>query len=102
MVVKKVCTFCGHEIEPGTGIMLVENSGSLSFFCSSKCRNCVRLKRSARRVKWTSAYRKEKAIRVTHLKGQGEAAKSKAEEAGGKAESKHEAPKAEKKGGKKK
>ncbi len=82
MVVKKVCTFCGHEIEPGTGIMFVENSGSLSFFCSSKCRNCVKLKRSARRVKWTSAYRKEKAIRVAHLKGEGKPAEGGKAEAG--------------------
>lgn len=89
MVVKKVCTFCGHEIEPGTGIMFVENSGSISFFCSSKCRKCVQLKRSSRRVKWTSAYRKEKAIRVGHLKG--ETGKPKAEKTGGEGEAKAEA-----------
>lgn len=68
MVTKRNCNFCGNEIEPGTGKMIVDPAGSVSFFCSSKCEKNRGLKRSARKVKWTKDYRKEKAIRVQHLK----------------------------------
>jgi len=69
MVTIKKCVFCGREIEPGTGKMIVAHDGSVSFLCSSKCEKNVELKRSARKVRWTQAYQKEKAIRVQHLKG---------------------------------
>jgi large subunit ribosomal protein L24e len=68
MVTKKKCTFCGHEIDPGTGKMIVDPSGAVSFYCSSKCEKNVGLKRSARKVRWTREYQREKAIRVQHLK----------------------------------
>lgn len=68
MVTKRKCSFCGMEIEPGTGKMLVDPAGAVSFYCSSKCEKNAGLKRSARKVKWTRAYRKEKDIRVQHLK----------------------------------
>jgi large subunit ribosomal protein L24e len=67
MVTKKKCSFCGSDIDPGTGKMAVEQSGTVSFYCSSKCEKNVFIKRSARKVKWTAEYRKEKAIRVQHL-----------------------------------
>ena len=67
MATAKKCVFCGNEIGPGTGKMLVDHSGTVSFFCSSKCEKNVFLKRSSRKIKWTQAYRKEKAIRVQHL-----------------------------------
>jgi len=67
MVTKRTCTFCGSEINPGTGKMVVEPSGAVDFYCSSKCEKNVGLKRTARKVKWTKDYRKEKAIRVQHL-----------------------------------
>jgi large subunit ribosomal protein L24e len=57
---KLKCAFCGKEIEPGTGIMLVKNDGKVLYFCSSKCLKNYRLGRNPRKVKWTEAYRKAK------------------------------------------
>jgi len=57
MVKKYTCTFCGTDIEPGTGSVYVKNDGSLFYLCSSKCRrNQTQLKRTARRLKWTEVY----------------------------------------------
>jgi large subunit ribosomal protein L24e len=64
MAIARVCTFCGKEIETGTGKMYVALSGAISFYCSSKCEKNVALGRSSRKVKWTEAYRKEKLIRT--------------------------------------
>lgn len=69
MVTKRKCSFCGRDIEPGTGKMVVAASGSVSFYCSSKCeKNHLKLKRSPRRVRWTRIYQEEKSIRVKGLK----------------------------------
>jgi len=67
MVTIRKCVFCGGDIEPGTGKMVVDHSGAVAFYCSSKCEKNFGLKRSSRKIKWTQAYRKEKAIRVQHL-----------------------------------
>jgi large subunit ribosomal protein L24e len=57
MVKKYTCSFCGTDIEPGTGSIYVKNDGSLFYLCSSKCRrNQTQLKRTARRLKWTEVY----------------------------------------------
>ena len=57
MVKKYTCTFCGTDVEPGTGSIYVKNDGSLFYLCSSKCRrNQTSLKRTARRLKWTEVY----------------------------------------------
>lgn len=59
MVERRVCSFCGGEIEPGTGKMYVKNDGTVYYFCSSKCqKNMLVLKRSPRRVRWTAKYEK--------------------------------------------
>jgi large subunit ribosomal protein L24e len=51
------CSFCGHDIPPGTGINFVRRDGRLLRFCSSKCRkNTLILRRDARKLKWTKAY----------------------------------------------
>ncbi len=55
------CSFCGAEIEPGTGIMLVKNDGKILYFCSSKCLKNYRLGRNPRKVNWVRKQRKEKA-----------------------------------------
>lgn len=55
------CTFCGQEIEKGTGKMFVYKDGKIVYFCSMKCeKNQLKLKKKARTVKWTRAYQKEK------------------------------------------
>ncbi len=65
MVERRVCSFCGKEIEPGTGRMFVKKDGSALHFCSSKCyKNMMELKRVPRRVSWTAEYQKEKKIRT--------------------------------------
>jgi nucleoside-diphosphate kinase len=46
------CTFCGGELEPGTGVMFVKRDGTFYFFCSSKCERNFRLGRKARKMKW--------------------------------------------------
>ncbi len=54
------CSFCGRDIKPGTGMMYVEKSGKVSFFCSLKCRkSTLILKRDPRRFKWTLKYGRE-------------------------------------------
>lgn len=58
------CSFCGHEFSPGTGIMYVNNDGTILWFCSSKCRkNSLVLKRDPRKLKWTAYYGKEERAR---------------------------------------
>ncbi|MEM0117291.1 MAG: 50S ribosomal protein L24e [Conexivisphaerales archaeon] len=57
MLSLKKCTFCGKDIMPGRGIMLIKNDGSVMSFCSSKCRvNQLKLKRDPRKLKWTAKY----------------------------------------------
>jgi large subunit ribosomal protein L24e len=56
----RLCSFCGHEFLPGTGIMYVRNDGTILWFCSNKCRkSSVKLKRDARKVRWTKYFGKE-------------------------------------------
>ena len=51
------CSFCGYEIEPGTGISFVRKNGQLVRFCSRKCRrSLLDFKRDARKFKWTKKY----------------------------------------------
>lgn len=54
------CIFCGRDDDPFRGIHLIQNDGTISYFCSSKCKkNALKLKRDKRKLKWTSAYREE-------------------------------------------
>jgi large subunit ribosomal protein L24e len=93
MVTIRKCVFCGRDIEPGTGKMVVDHSGTVAFYCSSKCEKNVGLKRSPRKTKWTQAYRKEKTIRVQHLADKKSEAASKPKAEKPKAEAKAEKPK---------
>jgi large subunit ribosomal protein L24e len=53
------CSFCGKEIEKGTGVMLVKNDGRIFYFDSSKCeKNMLKLKREPARVKWIKKSKK--------------------------------------------
>lgn len=54
---RRICSFSGEEIEPGTGMMFVRKDGSILWFKSSKTRkNQLQLKRNSRKVKWTRHY----------------------------------------------
>ncbi|WP_456369930.1 50S ribosomal protein L24e [Geoglobus sp.] len=54
---KRICSFCGEEIEPGTGKIYVRRDGKILHFCSRKCeKNMVVLKRNPRKLKWTRYY----------------------------------------------
>ena len=52
------CTFCNHEIEPGTGTMVVTRDSVLRFD-SRKCRRSYEMKRDARKLKWTTKYERK-------------------------------------------
>ncbi len=57
MPVSRTCTFCGNDIEPGTGKMYVRRDGNVHFFCSGKCqKNQLGLGRVGRKVRWTRRY----------------------------------------------
>jgi large subunit ribosomal protein L24e len=62
MVVKRQCSFCAGEIEPGTGFMFVKRDGSVFHFCSSSCRKQqLVLGRVGHRFKWTRAHALKRA-----------------------------------------
>ena len=51
------CSFCGKEYQPGSGKVFVKDSGTVLHFCSMKCeKNMLKLKRDARKFKWTKFY----------------------------------------------
>lgn len=55
------CTFCGKQIERGTGKMFVYTSGKIANFCSNKCeKHQLKLKRKPLKMRWTETFRKEK------------------------------------------
>jgi len=77
MVERRVCTFCGDEIEPGTGKMYIKKDGVVYHFCKSKCfKNMVDLRRVPRRTTWTSYHEREKATRMKGLPVAPEATKA--------------------------
>lgn len=65
MVEMKVCSFCGREIEPGTGSMYVKKDGTVMLFCTNKCsKNMIDMGRVPRKITWTRAYAREKDVRM--------------------------------------
>jgi len=65
MVERRVCSFCGAEIEPGTGKLFVKKDGTVLSFDSNKCfKNMIELGRVPRRTHWTRAFMREKGIRT--------------------------------------
>lgn len=53
-----ICSFCNDELPKGTGYLYAKKDGTISYFCSGKCRkNQLYLKREGRRQKWTRASR---------------------------------------------
>ncbi len=63
MPAKRACSFCGEDIEPGTGKMFIRRDGTIHFFCSSKCeRNLLNLGRVPRWTPWTRPFRRAKGL----------------------------------------
>ncbi len=51
------CSFCGREIQPGTGLWYVRNDGTILRFCSSKCfKSAIKYSRDPAKLKWTRFY----------------------------------------------
>ena len=60
MVERRKCSFCGDEIEPGTGKIYGKRDGTVLYFCKMKCqKNMLKLKRIPRRVRWSKHYAKK-------------------------------------------
>lgn len=57
------CSFCGQDLEPGTGKLLVKIDGSALYFCNGKCEKNSSM-RDNKKVKWTEAWRKLKGKKV--------------------------------------
>jgi len=54
------CSFCGYNIEKGTGKIFVKKSGKILNFCSTKCeKSTLKLKRKPLVVRWTKEFRRE-------------------------------------------
>ncbi|MEK6949537.1 MAG: 50S ribosomal protein L24e [Nanoarchaeota archaeon] len=55
------CTFCGDNLNPGTGKMFVQKDGKILYFCSSKCeKNMLKLRRKPITTRWSGRYQKAK------------------------------------------
>lgn len=68
MVERRTCSFCGEDIEPGTGKMYIKKDGTIFYFCTNKCqKNLIKLKRIPRRTRWTKDYMKEKSTLLKAL-----------------------------------
>jgi large subunit ribosomal protein L24e len=80
MPVRRSCSFCGNEIEPGTGKMFIRKDGTVFLFCSHKCQaNMLKLGRVPRWTPWTQAFRRaagrvvaEEAVVVEAAPAEGE------------------------------
>jgi len=60
MVDRRTCSFCGNEIEPGTGKIYVKRDGTVYNFCKNKCqKNMLDLGRIPRKVRWTKYFVKK-------------------------------------------
>jgi large subunit ribosomal protein L24e len=72
MVVKRSCSFCAGEIEPGTGMMFVKRDGTIFHFCSSSCRKQqLHLGRVGHRLKWTRAHLIKRQTEQSSAAGKG-------------------------------
>jgi large subunit ribosomal protein L24e len=75
MVERRVCSFCGAEMEPGTGKLFVKKDGTVLSFDTNKCyKNMIELGRIPRRTTWTRAAKREKEITLAAAAPKEEAA----------------------------
>jgi large subunit ribosomal protein L24e len=55
------CSFCGENLEQGSGKIYAKKDGTVFYFCSGKCeKNLIVLKRKPVKTKWTLAHNKLK------------------------------------------
>ena len=55
------CTFCGINIEKGTGKIYVQKDGKVLNFCSNKCeKNHVKLGRKFLETRWSVKFKRVK------------------------------------------
>jgi len=74
MVERRVCSFCGAEMEPGTGKLYVKKDGTVLSFDNNKCyKNMIELGRIPRRTTWTRAAKREKDIAKAALEAKADA-----------------------------
>ena len=53
------CTFCGKDIEPGTGTLYIKDDAKTFNFCTMKCKkNQLGLKRNPVHTRWTLRFKK--------------------------------------------
>src|SRR5579862_2935804 len=72
MVLKRQCSFCADEVEPGTGTMYVKRDGTIFWFCTSSCRKQqLHLGRVGHRLKWTRAHSLKRAAEQSSAAGRG-------------------------------
>jgi large subunit ribosomal protein L24e len=72
MVIKRQCSFCAGEIEPGTGIQFVKRDGTIFHFCSGSCRKQqLDLGRVGHRVRWTRAHALKRELSAASSAGVG-------------------------------
>ena len=65
MVEIRHCSFCGVEIEPGTGKMYIKKDGTVYNYCTNTCyKNQVQMKRVPRTTTWTKQFAVEKEARL--------------------------------------
>ncbi|MEM2909131.1 MAG: 50S ribosomal protein L24e [Candidatus Bilamarchaeaceae archaeon] len=58
-----ICSFCGGDIQKGSGLIYVKKDGTTYFICSQKCKkNLLKLNREGRRQKWTKSSRRFKEL----------------------------------------
>src|SRR2546426_11291026 len=66
MPTRRSCSFCGNEIEPGTGKMFIRKDGTVFLLCSHKCQSdMLKLGRVPRWTPWTQAFRRPAARAAT-------------------------------------
>jgi len=59
MVERRKCSFCGNDIEPGTGKLYCKKDGTILYFCKSKCqKNMLGLGRIPRKTRWSKKFTK--------------------------------------------
>ncbi len=65
------CSFCGKQIERGTGKIVVAKDGTAKHLCSMKCeKNSMKMGRISAKTKWTNDYHRAKVTRIKTAKKQ--------------------------------